>query len=96
MTSEDESSEFSMVISKKNGNSIMLGFIVRRCAVELGHSPTPEEFADWANDQEQNGKRYCLFGQAISASTAEVMLRHLGRIVTVRSHGVINPKAKAS
>lgn len=74
---------------------MMLGFIVRRCAKALGHSPTPEEFAAWANNQEQNGKRYSLFGQAISASTAEIMLRHLSRVVTVRSEGVVNSKIEA-
>ncbi len=63
----------------------MLGFIVRRCAVALGRPPTPEEFADWANSQEEEGRRYSLFGRAISPSTAEVMLRHLGRLVAVRS-----------
>ncbi len=68
---------------------MMLGFIVRRCARDLGHPPTPEEFAAWANTQEENGKRYSLFGQAISVATAEVMLRHLGRVVTVRSEAVL-------
>src|SRR2546425_641174 len=30
---------------------IMLGFVVRQCAVALGHAPTPEELASWANEQ---------------------------------------------
>jgi hypothetical protein len=68
-----------------NENKVMLGFVVRKCATELGHQPTPEEFADWANSQEEHGLRYSLFGRPISASGAEVMFRHLGRLVTVRS-----------
>ncbi len=75
---------------------MMLGFVVRRCARELGHPPTPEEFAAWANNQEQDGKNYHLFGRAISASAAEIMLRHPGRVVTVRSEGVVkNSKLEA-
>ena len=75
----------------------MLGFIVRRCARELGHPPTAEEFATWANNQTQNGKPYSLFGRAISPSEAEVMLRHLGRVVTVRPDALIgNFKREAS
>jgi hypothetical protein len=66
----------------------MLGFIVRKCTIALGRPPTPEEFADWANSQEEKGRRYNLFGRAISPSTAEVMLRHLGRSVVVRSNDV--------
>lgn len=66
-------------------NKVMLGFVVRKCATELGHQPTPEEFADWANNREEYGRRYSLFGRPISASGAEVMFRHLGRLVTVRS-----------
>ncbi len=75
------------LISNRNGNRIMLGFIVRRCARELGHTPTPEEFATWANNQTQNG--YSLFGRAILPGEAEVMLRHLGRVVTVRPDALI-------
>lgn len=75
--------------SSKDGNKIMLGFIVRRCARELGHPPTPNEFAAWANNQEENGRRYSLFGREISPSAAEVMLRHLGRLVTVRSDSIV-------
>ncbi|MBI4527785.1 MAG: hypothetical protein HY695_28645 [Deltaproteobacteria bacterium] len=74
----------------RNGTKVMLGFIVRRCAKELGHQPTPEEFADWANNQEENGTRYRLFGQEISPSSAAIMLRHLGRLVTVRSPAIVN------
>ena len=36
--------------NSKNGEAkMMLGFIVRRCAADLGHAPTPDEFAKWAN-----------------------------------------------
>ena len=28
---------------------MMIGFVVRRCTVELGRAPTPAEFAAWAN-----------------------------------------------
>ena len=74
---------------KNDANKVMLGFVVRRCAKELGHSPTPDEFAHWANSRECEGTRYSLFGQDISVSTAQVMLRHLSRIVTVRSQDII-------
>jgi hypothetical protein len=63
---------------------IMLGFVVRQCAVALGHTPTPDELADWANDQRDERGRYRIFGRAISADEADVILRHPGRLVTVR------------
>jgi hypothetical protein len=69
----------------RTSNKIMLGFIVRRCAREHGHTPSPAEFAEWANNQHDNGRRYSLFGRAISPHVAEIMLRQLGRLVTVRS-----------
>jgi hypothetical protein len=69
---------------------IMLGFIVRRCARELGHSPSPAEFADWANNQSDNGRHYSLFGRAITPHAAEIMLRQLGRLVTVRSPSAVS------
>lgn len=62
---------------------MMLGFIVRRCAAELGHLPTPDEFAAWANEQNDNGHGYCLFGKPISPETARIMFRQPGRLVTV-------------
>ena len=37
---------------------IMLGFVVRQCAVALGHAPTPEELASWANEQRDARGRY--------------------------------------
>ena len=73
----------------KNGEAkMMLGFIVRRCAAELGHTPSPDEFAEWANQQGQNGKSYCLFGKAISSSAARVMFSQPGRLVTVNPEGL--------
>lgn len=68
----------------KNGESkVMLGFIVRRCAADIGHAPTPDEFARWANGQRHGGKRFCLFGKEISAAAARVMFGQPGRLVTV-------------
>jgi hypothetical protein len=73
--------------SKKNVSKMMLGFIVRRCAADIGHMPTPDEFAAWANDQKENGRRYCLFGKPISPSAAKIMFGQPGRLVTVRPEG---------
>jgi hypothetical protein len=73
----------------KNGEAkMMLGFIVRRCAADLGHTPSPDEFAAWANRQKQNGKSYCLFGKEISPSVAKVMFSQPGRMVTVSPEGL--------
>ena len=69
---------------QSNRNKMTLGFIVRRCAREIGHPPTPEEFAAWANSREENGQHYSLFGRPISPSTARIILRHPGRLVTAR------------
>jgi hypothetical protein len=69
-------------------NKMMLGFIVRRCAADLGHAPTADEFARWANAQKQNGKSYCLFGKEISSSVAKVMFTQPGRMVTVSPQGL--------
>jgi len=66
------------------GNKMMLGFIVRDCAVALGHAPSPEEFATWANHQVDDRGEFCLFGRAISVAQARVILKHLARPVTVR------------
>jgi hypothetical protein len=73
--------------SNKSAQKMMLGFIVRRCAADIGHTPTPDEFAAWANDQRENGRRYCLFGKPISASVAKIMFGQPGRLVTVRPEG---------
>ena len=74
--------------SKNSSPKMMLGFIVRRCAAELGHNPTPAEFAAWANEHGQKGQRYCLFGKPISPSVAKVMFSQPGRLVTVRPEGL--------
>jgi len=63
---------------------IMLGFVVRQCAVALGHPPTADELAAWANAQRDARGRYRIFGRPITAEDAAVMLRHPGRLVTVR------------
>lgn len=74
--------------SKTTPSKMMLGFIVRRCAADLGHMPSPDEFAAWANAQKQNGRRFCLFGKPISPIAAKIMLRQPGRLVTVRPEGL--------
>jgi hypothetical protein len=75
--------------NRENGEAkMMLGFIVRRCAAELGHTPTPDEFAAWANRQRQNGRSYCLFGKEISPLVAKVMFSQPGRMVTVSPEGL--------
>jgi hypothetical protein len=73
---------------KNDPPKMMLGFIVRRCAADLGHAPSPDEFAAWANEQKQNGHSYCLFGKPISPYAAKVMISQPGRLVTVRAEGV--------
>ena len=73
----------------KNGEAkVMLGFIVRRCAADIGHPPSPAEFATWANGQAQNGKHLCLFGKEISPAIAKVMFSQPGRLVTVSAEGL--------
>ncbi len=69
-------------------NKMMLGFIVRRCAAELGHAPTPAEFAEWANGHGNNGNSHCLFGKQISAAAAKLMFTQPGRLVTVSPEGL--------
>ena len=59
---------------------MMIGFVVRRCTVELGHPPSAAEFAAWAN-----GGDVRLFGRAISVAEAGVILRHQARLVSARS-----------
>jgi hypothetical protein len=63
---------------------IMLGFVVRQCAVALGHAPSADELAQWANEQRDERGRYCIFGRAISPDEARVILKHPSRLVTVR------------
>ena len=71
---------------KNDDSKMMLGFIVRRCAAELGHQPTPDEFAAWANGRK--GNQHCLFGKEISSSIAKVMFSQPGRMVTVSPQGL--------
>ena len=66
-------------------SKIMLGFVVRQCAVALGHRPSPAELVEWANNQGKGGELHCLFGRPITIVEARVILRHPGRPVTVRS-----------
>ena len=47
---------------------IMLGFVVRQCAVALGHAPSAMELAEWANNQRDTRGRYRIFGRAITPS----------------------------
>ncbi len=63
---------------------MMLGFVVRRCAVALGRQPTPAELAEWANNQRDALGRYRIFGKAITVQDAEVIMKHPGRLVSVR------------
>jgi hypothetical protein len=63
---------------------MMLGFVVRECTVALGHAPTPAELAEWANHQQDDRGEFCLFGRAITAAEARVILAHPGRPVSVR------------
>ena len=63
---------------------MMLGFVVRQCAKSLGHIPTPDELAEWANNQRDSKGRYHIFGRAISTDEARVILRHPSRMVSVR------------
>jgi hypothetical protein len=63
---------------------IMLGFVVRQCAVALGHAPTPDELADWANNQRDARGAYHIFGRPITRDDARLILQHPGRLVTVR------------
>lgn len=63
---------------------MMLGFVVRRCAVALGRQPTPAELAEWANNQRDAAGRYRIFGRAITTRDAEVIMKNPGRLVSVR------------
>jgi hypothetical protein len=64
---------------------MMLGFVVRRCTVDMGHRPSPEEFAAWANNYKDRDRTYCLFGRPLTVDEARVILRHRSRLVTARS-----------
>ena len=64
---------------------MMLGFVVRRCTVAVGHKPSAEEFAKLANNYRQGDRTICLFGRPISISEARAILRHPGREVSAHS-----------
>jgi hypothetical protein len=65
---------------------MMIGFVVRRCAVELGRAPTPAEFAHWANTyRDEEGRHARVFGRSISESEARLILKHQGRLVSAKS-----------
>ncbi len=64
---------------------MMIGFVVRRCAVDVGHQPSPEEFATWANGLKNGNRNRSLFGRPITVDEARVILRHPARVVTARS-----------
>jgi len=72
--------------NKSDDSQMMLGFIVRRCAADLGHAPTPDEFAKWANGDHLKGRR--LFGKEISPTAAKLMFGQPGRLVTVSPEGM--------
>jgi len=63
---------------------MMLGFVVRRCAAAVGHPPTAEEFADWANAYPNGKDTVFLFGRKITTHEARLMLRHPERPVSSR------------
>lgn len=74
------------VAEQSGEGKIMLGFLVRRCAHAIGHEPSPEEFAAWANTfrEEPWDRPTYLFGRPISVAEAEVILRNPGRAVRTR------------
>jgi hypothetical protein len=74
--------------NRNDESKMMLGFIVRRCAADLGHTPSPDEFARWANGDNLKGSRFCLFGKEISPTAAKVMFTQPGRLVTVSPEGM--------
>ncbi len=64
---------------------MMLGFVVRRCTIDVGHHPSAEEFAAWANHHKDGKRTYCLFGRPITVEEARIILRHRSRVVSARS-----------
>jgi hypothetical protein len=76
---------FEKTPAPKGFPKMMLGFVVRRCAIAVGHDPTAEEFAAWANQYRDGDRTVFLFGRPISIVEAQVILRHPGRPVTARS-----------
>lgn len=74
-----------MAVSPTTLPKMMIGFVVRRCAVAVGHQPSPEEFAAWANGENGRHRNGSLFGRPITVDEARVILRHPGRVVSARS-----------
>jgi hypothetical protein len=64
---------------------MMIGFIVRRCTIDLGHAPTAAEFAAWANAHGDAPHPVCLFGRAITEDEAGLILKHQSRLVSAKS-----------
>ena len=63
---------------------MMLGFVVRRCTVEMGHPPSPEEFVAWANHYKEGDRVFSLFGRPITVDEARLILRHPARVVSAK------------
>lgn len=61
---------------------MMLGFVVRRCAVDLGRAPSAAELAIWANDGDS---RLRPFGRSITEREAQLILDHQSRLVSAQS-----------
>ena len=59
-------------MSQRRAPKISLGFVVRRCTLELGHTPGAKEFSEWANTAGDNGA--AIFGRRINADEAAVIL----------------------
>lgn len=62
---------------------MMLGFVVRQCAVELGHAPDAAELSEWANNRRGFDGFYRVFGREISVEEAAVILRNPERVVAI-------------
>ena len=61
---------------------MMIGFVVRRCTIELGRAPSAAEFAAWANASATRDAH--LFGRPITEAEAGLILRHQARLVSAR------------
>ncbi|HXC53075.1 MAG TPA: hypothetical protein VN634_19465 [Candidatus Limnocylindrales bacterium] len=70
-------------MSGRGLTKIAIGFVVRRCTLALGHSPSAHEFSQWANTAGEFGG--ALFGRPVTVQEAEVILRHQARPVTSRT-----------
>ena len=63
---------------------MMLGFVVRRCAAAVGHNPSAEELAAWANSYQDGERTVYLFGRPISIGEAKLILKYPQRPVSAR------------